>query len=766
MIDKKYQPQKQEKKIRKAWGKAKAFKARISSKKKPFSIIMPPPNANGTLHIGHAMFVTIQDIISRFQRMKGKSVLWLPGADHAGILTQVVFERKLAEKGKTRYDLGRKKFYQQCLAFTQKNKKIMFSQIRKLGASCDWSKQKFTLDPKISKVVLQTFVKLYKDNLAYRGERMINWCPRCATALSDLEVEHQKKKSKLWFIKYPLNNKSKITGFRQFLVVATTRPETMLGDTALAVNPEDSRYKKFIGKTAILPIVKREIPVIADKKVDLEFGSGVVKVTPAHDPLDWEIGKRHKLKTLRVVNFQGKMTKEAGKEFSGLTINQARQKILKILKKKDFLLKEKNHFHSVSLCERCKTKIETQISKQWFIKIKPLSRKAIKAVKGDQIKIIPANKFKKNFLTWLAKLHDWCVSRQLWWGHQLPIYYCGLSGLSDLQKSMNPELVKSTKKDCPCKKARTVLNKKIEGCGHIMVSVKKPKKCPKCGGTTIIQDPDTFDCWFSSGQWPYTTLGFRQANSQLTTHNSQLRDFNYWYPTSVMETGYEILSIWVARMIMLGIYTTGKIPFKDVYLHGLVRDAFGEKMSKSKGNVINPLDIIEKYGTDALRLALITSTSPGNDVSLSDDKIKGYRNFCNKLWNIGRFTLLHFKWKRKVPFYKPSLKGLTAEDKKIVKKLSRLIEKTTKNLQKYRFSPASEDLYQFVWHELADVYIENVKQRLKNNDLVALSVLRHIFLNCLKMLHPFAPFITEVLWQEMPKKKSELLAFSSWPKAN
>ncbi len=736
-MEKKYKHQDWEEKIYRQWKKSSVFKARPESKKPPFCIIMPPPNANAPLHIGHAMFLTIEDIMARYARMSGKEVLLLPGADHAGILTQVVFEKKLKKEGKRRTDLKRNKFYRQCLKFTLDNKKIMFKQMEKMGVSCDWSREKFTLDKKISKQVLKTFVSLYKDKLTYRGERMINWCPRCATTLSDLEVEHLEEKSKIYFIKYPLVSKSNITGFTRILVVATTRPETMLGDTAIAVNPKDSRYKEFIGKTVLLPIVNKKIPVIADKEIDPEFGTGVVKITPAHDPVDWQIGQRHQLESINVIGFNNRMTANAGKIFEGMPVDKARIKVIKLLQKKDIILKEKTHFHSIGRCERCKTIVEPKVSKQWFIKTGPLADKAISAVKGKKIKIIPEKKFKKNFLKWMGGLHDWCVSRQIWWGHRLPVWYCGTSGLSELQIQMNSSLNPETRK----------------GCGHVIVALSKPKKCPKCGKTRFFQDPDTFDTWFSSAQWPYTTLGYPNG-----------KDYKAFYPTSVMETGYEILPIWVARMMMLGIYRTGKVPFKKVYLHGLVRDAFGQKMSKSIGNVVNPLDVIEKYGADALRLALITGSAAGNDISIGEDKIRGYRNFNNKLWNIGRFIDMQLTHIPKPPLYNSKLKGMQADDLLIIKSLKLLVKKTTINLDNCHFSDASKDLYQFVWHELADVYIEKIKDRLQNNDKTALSVLVYVFITCLKLLHPFTPFVTEVLWSQISKKKKDFLIVSSWPK--
>jgi len=721
-MKKRYQPQKFEDDIYRLWQKSKAFTPKKSKTKNPFCIVMPPPNANAPLHIGHAMFLTLEDIMARFQRMQGRPTLLLPGADHAGILTQVVFEKKLASKGKTRFDLGRKKFFKQCLEFTLSNKKIMYNQIKKVGTSCSWSKEKFTLDKNISKQVLKTFVSLYRDGLAYRGKRLINWCPRCMTALSDLEVEHQEIKTKLWYIKYPLKNKAQITGHK-------------------------IRYQKFIGETIILPIAKRRIPVIADTYVDPEFGTGIVKITPAHNPDDWKIGQKHKLKVISVIDFDNKMTKSAGK-YAGLKAKEARAKIVDYLNRKNLLIKERTYLHSVGHCERCKTIVEPLISKQWFIsttkkisiKNKALEKKletkkaALKdlgflAVKKGVVKILP-KRFKKNYLNWMINLHDWCVSRQLWWGHKLPVWYCGAKGLSPLQKQMNPKLAK-----------------KPEGCGRVMVSLTK---------ATIIQDPDTFDTWFSSGQWVHNSLGYPNSS-----------DYKYFYPTSVMETGYEILPIWVAKMIMLSLYTTKKRPFKLVYLHGLVRDAFGEKMSKSKGNVVGPLKVINDYGADALRMALVVGAAPGNDISVGEDKIKGYRNFTNKVWNIGRYIYLNIKdLDKKIPEFKKNLKGLAKEDKQIIKKLEKTVNKTTRHLENYKFSPAGELIYQFLWHDFADKYLEYSKERMKKKDITVLSVLRYTYLTSLKLLHPFMPFVTEAVWQQFPKTKEKVLITSSWPKIN
>ncbi len=732
-MEKVYQPQKVEKKIYQMWEESRAFSPKIKIGKKPFSIIMPPPNANAPLHIGHARFVAIQDLLVRFHRMLDEPTLWLPGADHAGILTQVVFEKKLAEEGKTRFDLGREKFYEEILKFTLSNKQTMYDQMKALGASCDWQREKFTLDPKISEVVLETFVKMYQKDLIFRSERIINWCPRCQTALSDLEIEHKEEKTKLWFIRYVFKNEDK------FITVATSRPETMLGDTAVAVNPKDKRYKEVIGKTVALPLMHREIPIVADKSVDPEFGSGAVKVTPAHDPADFEIGQKNKLPAVQVIGFDNKMTQKGGK-YAGLEVLKAREKIIQDLEAKGLLEKIEDYTHSVGHCERCKTVSEPQVSLQWFVKTKPLARKAAFMVKSKKIKIIPS-RFEKNYFLWMKDIRDWCISRQLWWGHQIPIWYCGAENLSTLQKLMNPDLAK------------------IEelGCGEIIASVKKPRQCPKCKNKKLIQDPDTLDAWFSSGQWPFTTLGFPDSS-----------DYKYFYPTSVMETGYEILFFWVARMIMLGLYRTKKVPFEIVFLHGLVRDAFGQKMSKSKGNVIDPLDVIKVYGTDALRMALVFGSTPGKDLALSEEKIEAMRNFCNKIWNAARFVFTQIpadskrintdqigenqsghQWKS----------TLNPDDSWILEELGKTAKSVTDDIEKFRLGQAAEELYEFFWHKFCDKYIEASKTRRNEAQPILLQVLD----TSLKLLHPFMPFITEEIYQKLPGKKG-LLISAKWPK--
>lgn len=740
-MDKVYKHQEVEKKWYEIWERNGSFIPKIDPTKSPFSIIMPPPNANGSLHIGHAMFLTIEDLMIRYHRMKGYPTLWLPGADHAGILTQVVFERKLEkEEGKTRYDLGREQFFTRCMEFTLSNKKVMENQMKAIGASCDWSRKSFTLDPKFNKPIYLTFKKLYDDDLLYRAERMINWCPRCSTALSDLEVIYKEQKDPLYYIHYGP------------FVLATVRPETKFGDTAIAVHPKDMRYKKWIGQEIEVEglLGKFKMKVIGDETVDPKFGTGVVKVTPAHDGVDFEVGKRHSLEIKQVIDFDGRLNKETGK-YCGLSVKEARKIVSLDLEKKGLLEKvDPNYSHSVAVCERCKTMIEPMVSLQWFIKTKKLSEKAITAVEKGEIKIIP-KRFEKNYYIWMKNIRDWCISRQIWWSHQLPVWYCGTTSLSALQMAMNPDLKSNTN----------------SGCGETIVSVDPPSMCPKCGNKNLIQDPDTLDTWFSSGQWPYTTLGWGQVNSRKL--KSQLTDFDYFYPTTVMETGYEILFFWVARMIMLGLYMTGQVPFKTVYLHGLVRDAFGEKMSKSKGNVIDPLDVIATYGADSLRMALVYGTSAGSDVKLGEKKIEAMRNFGNKLWNIGRFIKMNMEFFQQkgvkiIEFTARSDQSkLSAEDKKILSQLGMLERGVSRNIENYQFAKAAERLYEFVWHEFADKYIEGSKEKLRQNDPIKLSILLYTYNICLKLLHPFMPFITEEIHRILyPEEKTALIA-TLWP---
>ncbi|MDP2874196.1 MAG: valine--tRNA ligase [bacterium] len=715
-----YNPAQTEPEIYAAWEKGGYFTPKVDPTKKPFTIIMPPPNANGRLHIGHAMFVTVEDILSRWHRMLGEEVLWLPGADHAGILTQVVFERELAKKDVTRHQLGREEFNRQCLAFTLTNKATMEKQLKTLGASCDWTREKFTLDPDLQPAVLLTFKKLFDAGLVYHGNRIISWCSRCATALSDLEVEYGEEQGSLTYIKYPLKDSS------EFIIVATTRPETMLGDTAVAVNPDDVRYKKMVGKLVKLPLTDREIPIIADAVVDREFGTGAVKVTPAHDPVDFDIGQRHQLEQISVIGEDWRMTPAAGEKYSSLKIKEAREKVVADLQALGLVEKIEPYSHSVGHCERCKTIVEPLISWQWFIKGKELASAAIEAVKKGETKILP-ERFEKTYFQWMANIRDWCISRQIWWGIRIPIWYC-------------------------------------EKCQETLVGVDEeghrqpPTKCPKCGSTDgFREEEDTFDTWFSSGQWPYVTLGWPKETA----------DFKYFYPTSVMETGYEILFFWVARMMMLGLFSTGKVPFQTIYLHGLVRDAFGKKMSKSKGNGIDPLEVVAKYGADALRVALIIGSAPGNDMSLGEDKIKGYRNFANKIWNASRFVLTALEKEDNSAALRDVVVGdlQFEEDKTILKELEELTKGVTSSLENYRLSDAASSLYEFFWHRYCDWYIEAIKPRLRSEDPTvrrqALSVLIKVLRTSMLLLHPFMPFVTEMVWGKLGEK--EPLVVSAWP---
>jgi len=716
-VPKTYPFAKIEPKIYRQWEKSGYFAPSQDATKKPFVIIMPPPNANGSLHTGHAVFVTLEDLLTRYHRMKGEPTLWLPGADHAGIQTQVVYEKELKKQGKTRFDLGRKKFYQAVYRFTMKNKKVMENQLRRLGASCDWSRERFTLEPEISRAVIYTFKKMYQDGLIYKGKRIINWCARCSTALSDIEVVYEKKDSQLTYLKYPL-----ATG-QGYITVATTRPETMLGDTAIAVHPQDKRYQKLIGQLVIHPFQKRKLPIIADEAVDMDFGTGALKITPAHDPLDFEIAQRHHLEAIEIIDQNRRMTKLAGPLFAGLKTNEAREKVVSELKKLHLIEKQIPYRHAVGVCERCKTIIEPLISEQWFVKIKPLAQKALSAVKRGQIKFYP-KRFEKIYFNWLANIKDWCISRQIWWGHRIPVYYC-------------------------------------QNCDHIMVEVEKPKKCSRCQSSKIKQDPDTLDTWFSSAQWPFTALGWNQEVDQ--GGRSQNGDFERFYPTSVMETGWDILFFWVARMIMVGLYATKKPPFKAVVFHGLVRDKDRVKMSKSKGNVIDPLGVVELYGADALRLALVFGTGIGNDIVISEEKIQGFRNFCNKIWNASRFILMNSPSKPKNLEAK-KLK-LTKEDRWILKELKETTKKVSSALEHYRFHQAAETLYNFFWHKFCDQTIEQAKPRIYGSDeedkKAAQWVLYKVLEDSLKLLHPFVPFVTEAIWQKMGQKT--LLMVEKWP---
>jgi len=707
-MDKIYNHKKIEEKIYKMWEKNRYFTPERDKNKKPFSIILPPPNANAPLHFGHAMYV-IEDILIRFHRMKGIPTLWLPGADHAGFETQFVFEKKLEKEGKSRFDFDRETLYEMILNYVLENKKGMQNQLRRLGFSLDWSRNKFTLDEDIVKIVYATFKKMYDDGLVYRGERLVNYCTHCGTSFSDLEVNHREQKDPLYYLKYGP------------LVLATVRPETKFGDTAIAVNPQDKRYQEYIGQEIEVQTLlgKRKIKVIADDLIDPNFGTGTAKVTPAHDMKDFEIGKRHNLKIIRVIDFDGKLNKAAGK-YKGLSVKKAREEVVQDLKKKGLIEKiDRDYIHIIEVCYKCGTTIEPMLLPQWFIKMEPLIKPAIEAVKKGKIKITPS-KFEKIYFQFLENIRDWNISRQIVWGIRIPAWQC-------------------------------------EDCSEwTITSGELPDKCSKCNSRKIRQDSDTFDTWFSSSQWPFATL--------KTTNPG---DYEYFYPTSVMETGYDILRWWVARMIMLGLYATSKIPFENVVLHGLVNDPLGRKMSKSRGNIVDPLELLDQYGADAVRFALVFGTALGNDQSLSYPKLQSARNFTNKLWNMGRFIDINRSQNSKIKTQK-SIKALIKfakkeNDKKMIIRTEKLIKDITEDLGKYNFNHAAETLYDFAWHEFADKYIEDVKSRIDRDSFL---ILNSLFLILLKLLHPFMPFVTEEIYQRFNPSAGgvESIIIEPWPK--
>lgn len=717
-MDPQYDPKKVEEKIYQLWEKDGFFNPDNlpdlkggQKRVRPYCIIMPPPNANEALHLGHALMTALEDILIRYRRMRGDLTLWLPGADHAGFETQVVFEKKLEKERKSRFQFDRETLYKMIWDYVQENKDVAQNQLKRLGASCDWSRNKFTLDPDIIKIVYQTFKKLYDDGLVYRGNRIINWCPKHQTGLSDLEVKYEEREDKLWYIKYPLTDKS-----GDFIEVATTRPETMLGDTAVAVNPKDKRYKKLIGQKVLLPLINREIPIVADEAVELEFGTGAVKVTPAHDATDFEIAQQHKLETISVIGQDDKMTSAAGANYAGLKTAEARKKVVEDLKTQGFLIKEERYKHSVGICYKCGRVIEPLVSDQWFIKIKPLAERAIKAINGGEVKFTSA-KYEKIFQHWMMNIRDWNISRQIVWGIRIPVWFC-----------------------------------KGEDCCWV-ISETKPDKCPKCGATEFTPETNTFDTWFSSGQWPFATL-----------QTAEKGDFERFYPTAVMETGWDILFFWVARMIMMGYYATGQEPFKEVYLHGLIRDKDKQKMSKSKGNVVNPLAVVDENGADALRMALIFNAASDNDLPFSEDKVVAQKRFANKIWNAARFSLSNLGDFNPEGFEPKFSKA----DESILKELAIIAEKITKDLDNYNFHEAAQSAYHFFWHSFCDVCIEDVKKRLKDpksseDKKTAQYVLWKVLLESLKLLHPFMPFITEAIYQEMPSHPKKSLIIEEWP---
>ncbi len=709
-----YQPKEVEEKWYGYWEKMGYFHADEKDDREHYSIVIPPPNVTGSLHMGHALNNTLQDILARWQRMSGKSVLWMPGMDHAGIATQNVVERLLREEGKSKNDLGRDNFEKRVWEWKEHSGGRIQGQLKRLGCSLDWSRERFTLDQGLSRAVRKVFVTLYREDLIYRGYRIINWCPRCETALSDIETEYRDLEGSLWHIRYP------VEGSDEYIVVATTRPETMLGDTGVAVNPEDERYKDLVGKNVILPLMERKIPVFADSYVDRDFGSGLVKVTPAHDPNDFEMGKRHNLEEIIIMDKQGNINENAP-AYRGLSRFDARKKVIEDLEERGLLEKREKHEHSVGHCYRCQTIIEPSLSKQWFVKIKPLAEEAIKAVENKSIRFIPEN-WAKTYFEWMYNIRDWCISRQLWWGHRIPAFYCG-------------------------------------DCEELIVSMDDPVKCAKCGSDKIRQDEDVLDTWFSSGLWPFSTMGWPDKTDTLKKY----------YPTSTLVTGFDIIFFWVARMIMMGLKFMEEVPFKDVYIHALVRDEQGQKMSKSKGNVIDPLIMMDSYGTDAFRFTLAIFASQGRDIILSEKRIEGYRSFANKIWNTTRFILMNLG--EEFSPRTPEKNELENFDRWILHRLNSTVVDVTKSLAEYRFNDAAHAIYDFWWHEFCDWYLELTKQRIysketgdeKSSD-TARQVLFHILKKSVQMLHPFMPFITEEIWSRIKDKDEKDIIVSEWPR--
>ncbi len=710
-LPKVYEPQQVENKIYKMWEDGGYFRPTGKADAKPFTIVMPPPNVTGQLHMGHAMDATLQDTLIRFKRMQGYDALWVPGTDHAGIATQIKVEEELRTKeGLSRHDLGREKFLERVWDWKHKYGNRIVEQQKKLGASCDWERARFTMDEGCSKAVREVFVSLYEKGLIYKGSRIVNWCPHCVTALSDAEVEYVDKPGKLWYLKYPIAGEP-----GRYVIVATTRPETMLGDSGVAVNPNDERYKDLVGKKCILPLMDREMPIVADDYVDLEFGTGCVKMTPAHDPNDFEVGLRHNLEMIRVLDDNGRINENGGK-YCGLDRYEARDVILADLENLGLLEKIEDHQHNVGTCYRCGNDVEPIVSAQWFVKMEPLAREAIRAVRDGETKFVP-ERFTKNYMNWMENLHDWCISRQLWWGHQIPVWYC-------------------------------------EECGHMTCSREDACKCEKCGSTKIQRDPDVLDTWFSSALWPFSTLGWPENTEDLARY----------YPTDVLVTGYDIITFWVSRMIVSGMEHMKQAPFHTVLIHGLVRDDKGRKMSKSLGNGIDPLEMIEKYGCDALRMNMVTGNSPGNDMRFYVERCEAMRNFANKLWNASRYVMMNLG--EGETYALPVVEKLEIADKWVLSKLNTLISEVTENMEKYELGVAIQKIYDFVWDIYCDWYIEMTKARLFSEDAerkqTATAVLVYVLDQVLRLLHPYMPFITEEIWQSIPHV-GEALIIAKWP---
>ena len=705
-LDKQYSPQNVEDRTYKFWCDHKYFHAEVNPDKKPYTIVIPPPNITGQLHMGHALDETLQDILIRWRRMEGYETLWLPGTDHASIATEAKIVEAMRKEGITKEEIGREKFLERAWEWKAQYGGRIVEQLKKLGSSCDWDRERFTLDEGCSKAVREVFCKLYDKGLIYRGERIINWCPHCLTSISDAEVEYEDQAGHFWHLRYPFKDGS------GYLELATTRPETLLGDTAVAVNPNDERYKGMVGKTLILPIVHREIPVIADDYVDIEFGTGVVKITPAHDPNDFEVGLRHNLEVINVLTPDAKIVDDYPK-YAGMDRYEARKAIVEDLQAEGALVEIEDYSHNVGTCYRCGTTVEPRVSKQWFVKMEPLAKPAVEVVRNGEVKFVP-ERFDKTYFHWMENIKDWCISRQLWWGHRIPAYYC-------------------------------------DDCGEVMVSAQEVHTCSKCGGNHVHQDPDTLDTWFSSALWPFSTLGYPDDTKEL----------EYFYPTDTLVTGYDIIFFWVARMIFSGVEHMGQVPFHTVLIHGLVRDAQGRKMSKSLGNGIDPLLVIDQYGADALRFTLATGNAPGNDMRFSDEKVKASRNFANKLWNAARFVLMYLG----NDYSYPGLpKDLAIEDKWILSKVNTLAKEVTDNLERFELGIAVAKLYDFIWDVFCDWYIEIAKIRLQSGEGAdtAKAVLVYVLTDILKLLHPFMPFITEEIYQAIPHD-TESIMISKWP---
>ena len=705
-----YNPKAIEARLYEKWCDNKYFHAEVDRSKKPFTTVMPPPNITGKLHMGHALDNTLQDILIRYKRMQGFNALWVPGTDHAAISTEVKVTNQLKEEGIDKKELGREKFLERTWQWKEEYAGTIEAQLKKLGSSCDWDRERFTMDEGCSKAVEEVFIKLYEEGYIYKGSRIINWCPVCKTSLSDAEVEHEEQDGHFWHIKYP------IVGTDDFLEIATTRPETMLGDTAIAVHPEDERYKDIVGKKALLPLVNRELPIVADYYVDKEFGTGAVKITPAHDPNDFEVGKRHGLPEINIMNDDAAINENGGK-YAGLDRYEARRLIVKELEEQGFLVKTVPHSHNVGTHDRCHTTVEPLIKQQWFVRMEELAKPAIEAVKNGDLKFVP-ERFDKIYLHWLENIRDWCISRQLWWGHRIPAYYC-------------------------------------EECGEIVVSRGAPEKCPKCGCTHFVQDEDTLDTWFSSALWPFSTLGWPEKTE----------DLDYFYPTDVLVTGYDIIFFWVIRMVFSGYAHTGKSPFHTVFIHGLVRDSLGRKMSKSLGNGIDPLEIIDQYGADALRMTLITGNAPGNDMRFYNERVEASRNFANKVWNASRFILMNVEGKE---IAQPSNADLNPADRWILSRCNAVVKEVTENMDKFELGIALSKIYDFIWDEFCDWYIELSKYRIYHAEEdeaganATLWTLREVLKKALKLLHPYMPFVSEEIYSKVSPEEESLM-MSQWP---